>query len=175
METSDATVLGPAGLTARQELQQLYVRELRGLFGFLLARCGDRDLAEDLCGETFVAAARLFAAGRGDEVTSTWLLTVARRRLIDHWRQQSSARRRLARLRAERPTDEDLRPDDERVLAALKSLPDRQRAAVAMRYLDECSVGEVADALEVSYRTAESLLARGRRSFRRAFEEYSDE
>jgi DNA-directed RNA polymerase specialized sigma24 family protein len=32
-------------------------------------------------------------------------------------------------------------------------------------------VAEIADRLEVGYRTAESLLARGRRNFRRAYEE----
>ncbi|MEM8745746.1 MAG: sigma factor-like helix-turn-helix DNA-binding protein, partial [Actinomycetota bacterium] len=49
--------------------------------------------------------------------------------------------------------------------AALASLPERQRAAVVLRYVEEYSVSEVAEALDVGYEAAESLLARGRRGF----------
>jgi DNA-directed RNA polymerase specialized sigma24 family protein len=44
-----------------------------------------------------------------------------------------------------------------------------------MRYLDEMSVGEIADALDVSYKTAESLLSRGRSGLRRAYGGIDDE
>ena len=57
------------------------------------------------------------------------------------------------------------------VLAALESLPPRQRMALTLRYLDECSVSEIADAMDVGYTTAESLLGRARRSFARAYGE----
>ena len=40
-----------------------------------------------------------------------------------------------------------------------------------LRCLEEFSVSEVADALEIPYRAAESLLARVRRSFARSYEE----
>jgi RNA polymerase sigma-70 factor (ECF subfamily) len=59
--------------------------------------------------------------------------------------------------------------EDEMVLAALQSLPTRQRAALTLRYLDECSVAEVADTLDVSYRAAESLLSRAKVNFRSAY------
>ena len=56
------------------------------------------------------------------------------------------------------------------VLDALQTLPDRQRAALSLRYLEELSVAEIADELSVTYTAAESLLARGRRSFERAWQ-----
>jgi DNA-directed RNA polymerase specialized sigma24 family protein len=55
------------------------------------------------------------------------------------------------------------------VLQVLDSLPSRQRRALMLRYLDEHSVAEVADTMEVSYQTAESLLARARRGFSTAW------
>jgi len=61
--------------------------------------------------------------------------------------------------------------DDTRVLAALRSLPHRQRTALLLRYLDEVSVSEVAEAIDTSYAGAESVLARARRSFVTAYEE----
>lgn len=49
---------------------------------------------------------------------------------------------------------------------ALLKLPPRQRAAVHLRYREELSVVEVAEALGVSFKSAESLLFRSRESLR---------
>ena len=155
-----------------EELACLFDAELAAVHGFVLARCGSSAVAEDVTGEVFVAAAERVAQGRGDEVTAAWLTTVARRRLIDHWRRSGTRRRTiesLALVRQVPPTEPD--GDDGRVLAALSSLPDRQRAALALRYLEEFSVSEIADALGIRYPAAESLLARARRSFARAWRE----
>ena len=76
------------------------------------------------------------------------------------------------RLSGERPTPAAVADTDrERVGAALASLPGGQRLALTLRYLDEYSVAEVADELDTTYSAAESLLARARRSFERAWEE----
>lgn len=68
-------------------------------------------------------------------------------------------------------SDDPLDHDGEAVLAALQSLPPRQRIAIALRYLDDHSVAEVATAMEIEYRAAESLIARGRRSLITAWED----
>jgi RNA polymerase sigma-70 factor (ECF subfamily) len=168
-------------MTSQEErLSSLYAHNVDRVHGFLLARCGSPALAEDLTGVTFEEAAKAFARGKEDTVTPSWLLTVGRRRLIDHWRRAERLRRRMATLRAEKLTD-DLRlvhPDtsistDDRVMTALESLPTRQRAALTLRYLDDYSVSEVAATLETSYRSAESLLARARHAFKTAYEETS--
>lgn len=157
--------------SARTDLEQLYEREVAAVHGFLLARCGSIMLAEDLTAEVFTNAARRFAEGRGGEVSGAWLMSVARRRLIDHWRRADSQRRRVEKLRNERAPLDTVDLEDERILAALESLSGRQRAVLTLRYLDEYSVSEVADEIGVGYRAAESLLARARRSFEHAYEE----
>ncbi len=142
------------------------------MFGYLLLRCGSRAVAEDLTSQTFLAASERFAAGRGHEITGGWLQRVASRRLIDHWRSTGAQNRRFERLRAiatepPRPPPE---PDDD-VMAALQTLPDRQRAVLVLRYLDDFSLKEVSEALGISYKATESLLGRARNSFRAAYDE----
>lgn len=157
----------PTG-TDGEVLAGLYARSADRVFQFLLARCGSRELADDLASTTFEEAARAQTSGTNDELSEGWLIVVARRRLIDHWRTVARERRRLDRLRSlviTEPADVwlDTPSVTTPVMHALASLPPSQRTAISLRYLDGLSVREVAERLDRSYRSTESLLARGRR------------
>ncbi|MEE9416718.1 MAG: sigma-70 family RNA polymerase sigma factor, partial [Acidimicrobiales bacterium] len=159
----------------RGHLADLFDREFDAVYRFCLARTGDSAAADDAVSDAFMAAARLFASGRDHEVTRPWLFVVAKNRMVDEWRSHQRQRQRIQRLVEQRQTGgEDHDPlgvsvlADE-VLAVLASMPERQRAVLALRYLDEHSVSEVASNLDVTYQAAESLLARARRSFATAW------
>jgi RNA polymerase sigma-70 factor (ECF subfamily) len=160
---------------ARARLEQLFDESYDSVYRYCLARCGSRVLAEDIAAEVFAELARRFGQGNVEPLSEGWLITVARRRLIDHWRSTDRHRRRLERVAAMAGPNyvETWQEPDEVVLAALGSLPARQRLALTLRYLDDLSVQEVADVLECRYQAAESLLARGRRSFAKAYEALS--
>ena len=143
------------------------------VYGYAVRRCGDPALAEDLTAIAFEAASRRFAHGQGHEVSLAWLLTVVRRRLIDHWRNSERHSRKVAWLRNEvlvQPieADESLSGVD----VAIRSLAENQRAALVLRYLEDYSVSEVAETLGMTYKAAESLLSRARRSFSHAYWEH---
>ena len=150
-------------------LTRLYEAESARVHGLVLYRCGNRSVAEDVTARTFEAAAHAYASGRGAEVTPAWLTTVAKRRLVDHWR-SSTRRDRLgealesAAVTSPPPSDDD----SPEIWEALDSLPPSQRAAVTLRYLEDWSVSEIADGLDLSYKATESLLSRGRASLRTA-------
>lgn len=170
---------GSSTADERDQLARLFDDQFDAIYRFCLARTGDRSAADDAASEAFLAAARVFASGRGEEVDRPWLFVVARNRIVDQWRAGERHRQRLRRV-AQQP--QEIADDGQaifgssavadRVIDVLSSLPERQRAALTLRYLDECSVAEVADHLEVSYQTAESLLARARRSFAAAWEHH---
>ena len=150
-----------------------YDEALPRVFGYLLRRCGgNRSVAEDLTQETFLAAVRQLRGGCPVEAPLPWVLGIARHKLVDHYRR--SERWGPEPFVAESEADgATMEPDagDERAVAALARLPAAQRAALVLRHLDGLSVPEVATALERSVEAVESLLARGRASFRRAYAE----
>ena len=118
---------------AAEHLLDLYPRALPAVYGFLCNRCGDTMLAEDLTAEAFVDAVRAVQKGTGDEITVGWLIVVARRRLVDHWRHQAVEERHLQRVGQEAvdavdPWDEHL--DVVRTRAALERLGPHHRAAL---------------------------------------------
>lgn len=172
MATPARTDAGVDDAQRHELLQSCFVLWSADVFGFVLARSGSRAMAEDVTTEVYLAAARAIGGDDPTQVTRSWLLTTARRRLIDQWRRNRVQRDIVVRLVHEsRSEPADSPPiDRERVHRALAALSDPQRLALTLRYLDDHSVAEVADALDLGYTAAESLLARARRSFRRAWE-----
>jgi RNA polymerase sigma-70 factor (ECF subfamily) len=153
-----------------RELIELYPTAVRDVYGFLLPRCGgDARLAEDLTADAFMAAVEGVQRGKVEEVTTGWLITVARRRLVDHWRKQEREARKL-RVVAGGLTETDDPWDDEvdvvATRAALDELTGDHRAVLTLRYLDGLSVTEVADLMVRSVAATDSLLQRARAALR---------
>src|SRR2546423_513949 len=76
-------------------LLELYDEALPQVYGYLLSRCGDVALAEDLAAECFLAAAVAVRKPEPPRLTVAWLIGVAPHKLVDHWRAQERERRRL--------------------------------------------------------------------------------
>ncbi|MDQ6837558.1 MAG: RNA polymerase sigma factor [Actinomycetota bacterium] len=155
-------------------LLALYDRALPQVYGYLMMRCGDRGVAEDLTSETFLAV----AAGRQDApVTIGWLIGVARHKLVDHWRWQTRQERLLqavegSSIEADDPWDVQL--ERWRAHEVLSRLSPQHRAALTLRYLDGLSVPEAATVLDRSVGATEALLVRARREFRHVYHGNSD-
>ncbi len=78
------------------------------LFRFARTRVGNRELAEDLVQETFLAALQSWDRFEGRSTTRTWLLSILRRKIIDHYRRINDS---LA------PNSSDSIPDSDTVRA----------------------------------------------------------
>ena len=153
----------------------LYDRALPQVYGYLIGRCGDRAVAEDLTSETFLAAA---SAGQDVVLSVGWLIGVARHKLMDHWRRQAR-QDRLLRAVEGTITDADdpwkVELDRWRAREVLARLSSPYRAALTFRYLDGLGVAEVAGVLDRTVDATEALLVRARREFRHLYEESSDD
>lgn len=153
-------------------LLALYDEALPQVYGYLLARCGRRALAEDLTSETFLAAAAACHRTPPPALSTGWLVGVARHKLVDHWRAADREERGL------RAVDEPGGPDewDEAHLDALvarqvlDALSGPHRAALTLRYLDGLPVPDVARTLGRTVHATEALLVRARAAFRRTYD-----
>jgi RNA polymerase sigma-70 factor (ECF subfamily) len=159
------------------DLLALLEAELGNLYAFILRRCGDRALAEDLTSDVILRAVRSTKQA-GSVVTPAWLTTVARNRLVDHWRSRAREDRRLELAWSNPDPDEwidDGMPlEPEVVNQAMRRLPPDHQAVLSLRYLDDLAVPEVAEVLGRSVHATESLLARARRAFRNSYVEQID-
>ena len=137
---------------------------------------GDVQLAEELTQATFEVAVRSFVQGRHEAMEPAWLHTVARSRLIDHYRRAKREKAKLTLIASRRGDEVDVSGDLSAAAAhaALQALSVPYRLALILRYLDDLSVAEVARLLGRSVRATESLLARARTALRAAYEEQCD-
>jgi RNA polymerase sigma-70 factor, ECF subfamily len=82
-------------------LLKLYDDALPRVYGYLLARCGDTGLAEELTAESFLAAVHAARKPGAPDPSIPWLIGVARHKLADHWRRVERERRGLRMLDGE--------------------------------------------------------------------------
>jgi RNA polymerase sigma-70 factor, ECF subfamily len=151
------------------DLLALYDEALPQVYGYLLSRCGQQALAEDLTAETFLAA--VDTVRRDQPISIAWLVGVARHKLVDHWRRLAREERSLALVPAEaEPPWEDSVLDAVTARAVLERLGPQHRLALTLRYLDGLPVPEVARLLDRTLHATEALLVRARAAFRRAYD-----
>jgi RNA polymerase sigma-70 factor, ECF subfamily len=142
-------------------VQEVYQASYRRLVAQAYAVTGDRTEAEDAVQEAF---ARAVAAG--DRFTrvdnpEAWLRTVALNVLRRRWRRARLFRAAEPRIAtpAEVP---GISEDHVAVLEAMRRLPFQQREVLALFYLADLSVQEVAATLGIADGTVKSRLNRGR-------------
>ena len=135
---------------------------------------GDPEAARDSVQEAWAEIVRGLAQLADAGAFPAWAYRIVTRRCARAIA-RAQGRRRLAQAVAAEPF-EDCRqdPDGEidraRVAAALTGLPAEQRAAMALFYLEEMSVAEVAVALDVPAGTVKTRLMHARRKLRSALE-----
>lgn len=176
----------PPEASATTELDRWFDDALPRIYGYFITRVGgDVHDAEDLTQETMLAAVDSRGVPSANEPMA-WLFGIARHKLLDHYRRQHRLRLHLdaisERALADLPDDRllpELDPNRiqtrDTIVATLQHLPPRQRSAFVLRYLDGLDVPATADMLGVSIHAAESLLARGRRTFRQRYQNATED
>lgn len=149
--------------TSGPEFEALYRRELPALIALTTTLTGDRGLAADLAHETLTRAYRAWDKVGAMERPGAWTRRVAINLAIDAHRQSVREATAAARM-APSPTAADTGDGVEAFWAAVRVLPERQRAAVALHYLEDMSVADIATTLGVSDGTVKTSLFMARRT-----------
>jgi RNA polymerase sigma factor (sigma-70 family) len=150
-------------------IQSLLDAHARDVHRFLTATVGPLD-ADDVYQETWLAALRAYP-GLGDASNLRgWLFTIAHRKAIDHVR--ARARRPTpvpepADLPEAPPAPDTTAPQaDDGLWVSVAALPDKQRTAVALRFIADSAYAEIATAMEISEPAARRNVHEGLKRLR---------
>jgi RNA polymerase sigma factor (sigma-70 family) len=105
--------------------------------------------AEDCFQETMLAALRAYDQVRDAAAVRSWLFSIAARKAVDEHRARTRAPEPVADL--EQIAGSEQPPaDDDGIWRLVRSLPAKQRSAVALRYLADLSHAEIGEVMGTS-------------------------
>ena len=171
---SPSMILGavevPEAATASLSLEELYRSEARRLLGMLCVLLGDRSDAEDVVQEAFTRVYRSWDRIRDRERAAEYLRTTAFNLARSSWRQRrrrpTTVDQRVPEEYRSSPVNDIvgdglmLREDQRAVLAALRTLPERQRACVVLRFYGGAGIDEIGTTLGISPNSVKTHLQR---------------
>jgi RNA polymerase sigma-70 factor (ECF subfamily) len=137
-------------------------RERRPLVAFAWSLTGDFAAAEDLAQAALEAAWRAWDQVGAMDRPGAWARRVVINQASDRGRRAGREARALRRWAGRERAVVELEPEDDRFWAEVRKLPDRQCHAMALRYLENLSVAEIALVLGCAEGTVKSHLHRGR-------------
>lgn len=177
MTESDAEIIEQARRGDPLAWEKLVVRYTKRIYNFCYRFVGKVDQAEDLTQEVFIKVFRSlnsYNSQSGNFVT--WIISVTRNLLIDHYRQSKDDRATISTevneehslletLPANVPSPQAELERKEKVASlkrALNLLSPDLREAVILRDLEELSYQEIGNILKIPDGTVKSRINRGR-------------
>ena len=159
----------------RDEFIGLASAEQESLRRFLLSLCNDAALADDIAQDALVNAYVASASFRGAARFSTWLFRIAYNCFIDRMRGrrlQTAPLDSPAARAVPGPAAADGRFRHEDLHRAIGMLPDKERAALLLFYMEDKPVKEVAEILEMPAGSVRAYLTRGRQHVKEYLEKW---
>ncbi len=163
----------------KKAFEELFDREVLGVYKVAYIYMKDKALAEDIAQEAFSRLWVHASKWRAEAKIKTWLVRVTKNLSIDYLRKKKSDLKKVGDLFHSHSIHETGDADDahikeleeDRVKEVMKdavySLPERQREALTLVYYMNLSGAEASGVMDLTVSAFESLLARGRRNLRK--------
>lgn len=167
----------------KEAFERLYLSYRTRVINFCYRFFSDRGMAEDVCQEVFMRVYKAGARYRPDAEYSTWLFKIATNVCLNELRKRKYKSIFLSiddnegkrGLDIPDPSPESLTRIEERekkksIMAAIRSLPGKQRAAILLREYQGFSYADIAQQLGCSESSVKSLIFRGRNQLKKRLE-----
>ena len=180
-QSAEARLVSRLGSGDSSAMDELYTTYRSRLYAFVLSRvAGDKNAAEDLVQEVFLAALGSLDRFRGDSQFFTWLRSIASHKINDYYRRQAREPEpdtsspeftdtQLDRARDEEPAPLTVMESAETrasIHQALLDLPRDYRRVLVLKYMEDMPVLEISQMMGRSPKSIEGLLSRARQAMR---------
>ena len=169
----------------RAAMAELYDRYFDRVYSLVFNQVDrNREVAEDIVQDTFLAALKSAKGFKGRSSAYTWLCSIAYHKVADHYRRQSRERKRMVSgvdvdtVDASENPGTQPQPDSmiesaetrQVVNEALAKLPWDYRQVLILKYVEEMSVQEIGQIMDRSPKSIEGLLTRSRKALQAQLE-----
>lgn len=145
-------------------------RYYRMIYAYMYKKTNDRETAQDLTQETFVNAYSCLHNLKNPKKFSSWLLKIASNLCYSYLKKKTSCLSIPFTAKAKQhtlnPIEETIEEEDyskfrQKVLDIIEELPENYHLPLMLRYLEEMSYQEIAQALHISKGAVVGLIFRG--------------
>jgi len=184
-ERSDETLMLEHGAGSEEAFEELVRRHQRGVLNYTYRMVQNRQIAEELTQEVFVALVKNGARYRPTAKFTTYLYTIASNIVSKEWTRRKRRPRFVSLSQWGKRGEDEFNPEEhvgddrasvlasfqrgevsEAVNTALRELPDHQREAFVLRRFQDLSYEEIAQVTNAPIGTAKSRVVRAERALR---------
>jgi RNA polymerase sigma-70 factor (ECF subfamily) len=177
----DTLIIKELRAGSRKAFEQLVHSFQNLVFKTCLSFLNQQEDAEDVAQEVFMDAYRTVNSFRGDSSIATWLYRLSVNKSLDFIRAKKRKKRgggqlhlaandELAQLHVADWNDPHKTLEDterkQLLLAAIDKLPERQKVAITLSKLEGLTQEQIAEVMETSVSSVESLLVRAKRKMK---------
>lgn len=157
-----------------ESMDKIYRKYAKTVYGFLLSKSGNADVAEELTQETFYQAVKGIDRFKGESKVSTWLCGIAKNVWFSYLKKK---REQVGLDEAEcigtQPLEQDVFQDWEQVetLKMLHRLEEPMREVIYLRLIGNLSFRQIGEIMEHSENWARVTYFRGKEKIIREVKE----
>lgn len=153
-----------AARSATADFDEFYRGSAPRVIHLVYATTGDLGLAQDCAQEAYARAWQQWERLRAYDEPTAWVRTVARRLAISQWRKRERERAALSTAHepGATPSHADAVNSSITVRRALATLPAEQREVLALFYIYDLPITQIAQELDAPVGTIKARLSRGR-------------
>ena len=148
---------------------ELFKRHSGKVYGFLLKRTHKAEIASDLSQEVFVKLHKSKHLYNSSLPVLPWIFSVTNSVLLDFVKKRSEAVTTDGAIEQLADSLATVEPTPLEIDPYLNRLPDQQREAIRMRYIDEKSFEAISAALETSPDNVRKIVSRGIKNLKSFF------
>ncbi|MFA5133253.1 MAG: RNA polymerase sigma factor [Patescibacteria group bacterium] len=154
----------------------IYDRYVTRIYRFIYFKVGSQTDAEDITSETFLKAWQYIKESQQVKNLNAFLYSIARNLVIDHYRFQAK-KMEFEEVPIAEPQEDnnlpqtlDIKKNEEKILAALKTLKNEYCEVLILRYFDDVPVGDISQIIGKSTGNTRVLIHRALAALKRVVE-----
>jgi len=162
---------------------KLYDKYYSRIFGYILKRVANLEIAQDICSETFLKVLKNLRKFRWKGVSfSSWLYRIANNEIANYFRKKEYKAVSLEKIpepiSINNPEIEFIKAEEElkkhedflKIQEEISKLEIKYQEVITLRFFEKKQIKEIAEILEKKEGTIKSLLHRGLEKLRGVFE-----
>ncbi|MBI1889797.1 MAG: sigma-70 family RNA polymerase sigma factor [Burkholderiales bacterium] len=169
-----ATLLTKIAQGNTKAMEEFYRMFSRTVYAFVLRRLDNQVEAEEVVVEAMYEVWRNAGSFAGRSAPRTWLLGIARHKLLDklrasHGRPFEPLEEEAENISADEPSMFERlaqKQTQEQVLSCLESLPEEQRECIHLMFYEDLSIAEIAEIQQCPENTIKTRLFHARRKLK---------